>query len=181
MNKKSNRFSPEVRERAVRMVQDHRAEYPSLWAAIEYIAPKIGCVRQTLYRWVRKIEIDTGLRDGVTSEERDRIKALEREVKESRRANEILKRASAFLTLPDRPLAQVLKDLWTSIATPTGSSRSAKHCRLPRLATVAMLRANVRPRCVVHAPRRMTPCYRKSSKSGKPTCRSTAPTRSGIK
>lgn len=110
MNKKSNRFSPEVRERAVRMVQDHRAEYPSLWAAIEYIAPKIGCVRQTLYRWVRKIEIDTGLRDGVTSEERDRIKALEREVKESRRANEILKRASAFLTLPDRPLAQVLKD-----------------------------------------------------------------------
>ena len=110
MNKKSNRFSPEVRERAVRMVQDHRAEYPSLWAAIESIAPKIGCVRQTLYRWVRKIEIDTGLRDGVTSEERDRIKALEREVKESRRANEILKRASAFLTLPDRPLAQVLKD-----------------------------------------------------------------------
>ena len=96
MNKKSNRFSPEVRERAVRMVQDHRGEYPSLWAAIESIAPKIGCVPQTLNEWVRKIEIDTGLRDGITSEERDRIKTLERENKELRRANEILKTASAF-------------------------------------------------------------------------------------
>lgn len=93
---KSNRFSPEVRERAVRMVQEHRGEYPSLWAAIESIAPKIGCVPQTLNEWVRKHEIDSGLRDGVTSEERDRIKALEREVKELRRANEILKLASAF-------------------------------------------------------------------------------------
>ena len=96
MSKKSNRFSPEVRERAVRMVQEHRGEYPSLWAAIESIAPKIGCVPQTLNEWVRKQEIDTGLRDGVTSEERDRIKALEREVKELRKANEILKLASAF-------------------------------------------------------------------------------------
>ena len=96
MSKKSNRFSPEVRERAVRMVQDHRGEYPSLWAAIESIAPKIGCVPQTLHEWVRKQEVDTGLRDGVTSEERDRIKTLEREVKELRRAIEILKLASAF-------------------------------------------------------------------------------------
>ena len=78
------------------MVQDHRGEYPSLWAAIESIASKIGCVPQTLHEWVRKQEVDTGLRDGVTSEERDRIKALEREVKELRRANEILKLASAF-------------------------------------------------------------------------------------
>lgn len=70
--------------------------YPSLWAAIESIAPKIGCVPQTLHEWVRKQEIDTGLREGVTSEERDRIKALERENKELRRANEILKLASAF-------------------------------------------------------------------------------------
>ena len=93
---KSNRFSPEVRERAVRMVQEHRSEHRSLWAAIESIAPKIGCVPQTLHEWVRKHEIDTGLRDGITSEERDRIKALEREVKELRKANEILKLASAF-------------------------------------------------------------------------------------
>ena len=90
------KYSPEVRERAVRMVQEHRSEYPSLWAAIESIAPKIGCVPQTLHEWVRKYEIDTGMRDGVTSEECERVKALEREVKELRRANEILKLASAF-------------------------------------------------------------------------------------
>jgi transposase-like protein len=93
---KSNKFSPEVRERAVRMVQEHRGEYPSLWATIESIAQKIGCVPQTLHEWVRKHETDIGLRDGVTSEERERIKALEREVKELRLANEILKLSSAF-------------------------------------------------------------------------------------
>ena len=94
--RKSTKFSPEVRERAVRMVQEHRGEYPSLWAAIESISAKIGCVPQTLNEWVKKSEIDSGAREGVTSEERDRIKALEREVKELRRANEILKLASAF-------------------------------------------------------------------------------------
>ncbi len=94
--KKSTKFSPEVRERAVRMVQEHRGEYPSLWAAIESIAPKIGCVPQTLNEWVRRSEIDSGVREGVSSEERERVKALEREVKELRRANEILKLASAF-------------------------------------------------------------------------------------
>ena len=78
------------------MVQEHCGEYPSLWAAIESIAPKIGCVPQTLHDWVRKHEVDTGLRDGVTTEERERLKALEREVKELRKANEILKLASAF-------------------------------------------------------------------------------------
>ena len=94
--KKQNKFSPEVRERAVRMVLEHRGEYPSLWATIESIAPKIGCVPQTLNEWVRKHEVDTGARDGVTSAERERVKELEREVKELRRANEILKLASAF-------------------------------------------------------------------------------------
>lgn len=93
---KTNKYSPEVRERAVRMVQEHRQDYPSLWAAIESIAPKIGCVPQTLHEWVRKQEVDAGQRDGVSSTERERIKALEREVKELRRANEILKTASAF-------------------------------------------------------------------------------------
>ena len=96
MSKKSNRFPPKARQRAVRLVQEHRGEYRSVWAAIESITPKIGCVSQTLHEWVRKLEIDTGLRDGVTRKERDRIKALEREVKELRRANEILKLASAF-------------------------------------------------------------------------------------
>ena len=94
--KKSNRFSPEVRERAVRMVQEHRGEYPSLWSCIESIAPKIGCVAQTLHEWLKQHEVDTGARDGLSSYERERIKALERENKELRRANEILKLASAF-------------------------------------------------------------------------------------
>ena len=94
--KKSNKFSPEVRERAVRMVQEHRGEYPSLWAAIESIAPKIGCVAQTQLDWVKQAEIDVGSRSGVSTTEAQRIKDLEREVKELRRANEILKLASAF-------------------------------------------------------------------------------------
>jgi len=93
---KSNKFSPEVRERAVRLVREHRGEYPSLWAAVESIAPKIGCVPQTLLEWVKRMEIDSGAREGVTSAERQRVKELEREVKELRRANEILKLASAF-------------------------------------------------------------------------------------
>ena len=93
---KTNKFSPEVRERAVRLVQEHRAEYPSLWAAVESIAPKIGCVPQTLLEWVKRAEVDDGKRDGLTTTERERLKQLEREVKELRRANEILKTASAF-------------------------------------------------------------------------------------
>ena len=93
---KTNKFSPEVRERAVRMVQEHRGEYPSLWAAIESIAPKIGCVPQTLNEWVKRDEIDTGARAGVMTTDLHRLKELERENKELRRANEILKLASAF-------------------------------------------------------------------------------------
>ena len=69
---KSNKFSPEVRERAVRMVQEHRGEYPSLWAAVESIAPKIGCVPQTLLGWVLRQEVDTGVRGGVTAAEAPR-------------------------------------------------------------------------------------------------------------
>ena len=101
---KSNKFSPEVRERAVRMVQEHRGEYPSQWAAIESIAPKIGCVPQTLHEWVKRHEIDSGARDGITTSELQRLKELERENKELRKANEILKLASAFFAQaePDR-------------------------------------------------------------------------------
>ncbi len=93
---KSKQFSSEVRERAVRLVQEHRDEYPSLWAAAESIAPKIGCVTSTLLVWVKRTEIDTGQRPGVSTAETQRIKELEREVKELQRANEILKLASAF-------------------------------------------------------------------------------------
>ncbi len=93
---KSPKFSPEVRERAVRMVQEHREEYPSLWAAVESLAPKIGCVPHTLYEWMRKHEVDNGTREGTTTADKDRLRELERENKELRKANEILKLASAF-------------------------------------------------------------------------------------
>ena len=93
---KSNKFSPEVRERAVRLVQEHRGEYSSLWAAVESIAPKIGCVPQTLLDWVKRAEVDVGTRSGTTTAEAQRIKDLERENKELRRANDILRTASAF-------------------------------------------------------------------------------------
>ena len=96
--KKSNKFSPEVRECAVRMVQGHGGDHPSLWAAIESIAPNIGCVPQTLHEWLRKHEVDTDARKGVSTDERERVKALEREVKELCRANEILKLVSAFFS-----------------------------------------------------------------------------------
>jgi transposase len=79
--KKSNKFSLEVRERAVRTVQEHRGEYPSLWAAVESIAPKIGCVPQTLPEWIKRVEVDSGVREGVTTSEAQRVKDLEREVK----------------------------------------------------------------------------------------------------
>ena len=93
---KSNKCSPEVRERAVRMVQEQRDQHPSLWAAIESIAPKIGCVPQTLNEWVKRSQIDAGAREGLSSGERERLRHLERENKELRKANEILKLASAF-------------------------------------------------------------------------------------
>ena len=95
-SKTTNKFSPEVRERAVRMVRDHAGDHASQWAAISSIAPKIGCTPETLRKWVRQSERDQGTRSGQTTAERDRIKALEREVRELRQANEILRKASAY-------------------------------------------------------------------------------------
>ncbi len=94
--KNTPNFSPEVRERAVRMVSEYQGEHESQWAAICSISAKIGCTAETLRRWVRQHERDNGQRAGPTSDEQQRIKALEREVKELRRANEILKLASAY-------------------------------------------------------------------------------------
>ncbi len=93
---KSTRYSPEVRERAVRMVFEHQGEHESQWAAIESISAKIGCTAETLRKWVRRAERDRGLRAGVSSDERERLKVLERENRELRRANEILRKASAY-------------------------------------------------------------------------------------
>ncbi len=94
--KKSIKYSPEVRERAVRMVFEHRAEHESQWATIVSIAGKIDCTAQTLLAWVRQHERHTGQREGLSTAEQQRVKALEREVRELRKANEILKLASAF-------------------------------------------------------------------------------------
>ena len=99
--KTSNRYSPEVRQRAVRMVLDHGGDHASQWAAIGSIAAKIGCTAETLRTWVRQAERDQGQRPGATSEERERIKALERDVRELRQANEILRKASAYFAMAE--------------------------------------------------------------------------------
>ena len=93
---RSSRFSPEVRERAVRMVWEHESEHASQWAAISSIAGKMGCTAETLRKWVRQAERDQGRRPGLTTDEKTRLKDLERENRELKRANEILRLASAY-------------------------------------------------------------------------------------
>ena len=91
-----SRYSPEMRERAVRLVREHGPEHPSQWAAITSIAAKFGCTGETLRNWVRQAERDTGQRGGLTTDERQRLKELERDNRELKRANEILRKASAY-------------------------------------------------------------------------------------
>jgi len=100
-SKTTNKFSPEVRDRAVRMVLDHAGEHASRWAAVTSISAKIGCTPQTLHDWVKKAEIDSGQRTSVPTEMAEKLKALERENRELRQANEILRKASAYFAMAE--------------------------------------------------------------------------------
>src|SRR6201990_979538 len=120
--KTSNRFSPEVRERAVRMVMEHGGDHASQWAAMSSIASKIGCTGETLRKWVRQAERDQGRRAGLSSDERDGIRAMERETRELRQANEILRKASAYFAQAELDRrSKPCSRFSTSIAPSTGS------------------------------------------------------------
>ena len=126
---KTNKYSPEVRERAVRLVQEARKDRPSLWAAVESIAPMIGCSTVTLHEWVKKHEVDTGVRDGIPTAERERIKALEREVKELRKDKQYLligmrlNRDTERMVMSDMIYAAAQPAGWVLIQEPTDKER----------------------------------------------------------
>ena len=107
MSKTTNKYSPGVRERAVRLVHDNEGQHPSRWKAVMSIAAKIGCTPQTLNDWVKKAEIDSGQRAGIPTEMAEKMKALERENRELRQANEILRKASAYIAMIEGSAASI--------------------------------------------------------------------------
>ena len=98
---KAKQFSREVKDRAVRMVLEHEKDHPSRWATVSSVAAKIGCTAQTLHEWVKRSEIDSGARAGVPTEVAEKMKAMEREIRELRQANEILRKASAYFAMAE--------------------------------------------------------------------------------
>src|SRR6266480_348348 len=157
-SKTTNKFSPEVRARAVRMVLDHESEHPSRWAAVTSIAAKIGCTPQTLHEWVKRAEVDSGQRAGVPTDMADKLKALERENRELRQANEILRKASAYFAMAELDRRyKPLSPSSTIIVGRMGSSRSARSCRSPPRPTAPMSPSDaIRPSCR-RAPGRTPP------------------------
>src|SRR5262249_39113984 len=174
------RFSPEVRARAVRMVVEHEAAHESQWATITSIAEKIGCAAETLRKWVRQAERDAGNRPGLTTEERDRLRQLERENFELRRANEILKKASAYFAQAELDRrARKWGASSTRTGTRTGSSRSARCCALPHRCTRSGAPGGAPPTAARHACGATPSSAAISGGSGRKIARSTASARCG--
>ena len=131
-------YAPEVRERAVRLVFTSEHEHSSRWSATQSVAGKIGCTPETLRKWIRQVEIDQGGRSGLTTDHAQKFKELEREVRELKRANEILRKAAAFFAQAEfdrRP--RYWCHLLITIETTTVSSRSAPYCRSHRRRIIA--------------------------------------------
>ena len=177
-----SRFSPEVRERAVRMVEEHREAHASEWAVLQSVAPKLGCTAETLRKWVRQVQRDAGHRPGLTTSERERLKELEREVRELKRANEILRKAFAYFAQAELDRRRT-SPRWSSssptIAPCSGSSRSAPCCRSPRRHIIAIGTSGHIRRAGPHGHSATISSASRFSGSMTRTSRSTAPGKSG--
>ena len=209
MSKTTNKYSPETRERAVRMVLTNEGQHASRWSAILSVSSKIGCASQTLNEWVKKAEVDGGRRAGVPTETAEKLKALERENRELKQANEILRKGETIIRhwsedngrahilprrsstadrshdrvhpLPVRVLPQAMSREGTIIVGCTGSSRSARCCRspLPRI-TIISLSGPIRLACRI-GPGMTSSCGPKSNACMRRTLASTAFARSGTR
>ena len=176
-----SRFSPEVRERAVRMVEEHRATHASEWGVLQSVAPKLGCTAETLRKWVRQAQRDAGYRPGLTTSERERLKELEREVRELKRANEILRKASERM-LPRRSSTAAGSD-GSLHSRPSGSVRgragSAPCCRSPPRRITAIGRRRSIRRVARPGHNAMLRCARRFSGCMTSSIRCTGRARSG--